>query len=253
MSRAKLTIIVLVAVATLSGNAFAQSTSYVDANATGPTHDGYSWCGAFLEVHRALDLADPGTVIRVANGTYLPDTNGLDDPREGTFQMSNGVTLEGGYAGCGAADPNERNIGLHETIISGDIGVPSDPDDNSYHVVTGSDTDATAMFDGFTITAGNANGNDWYAMGGGMMNYDGSPTVTNRVFSGNSAHHDGGGMYNREYSSPTVTNRTFRGNSSGRAGGGMSNNNVCSPILVNCIFKWKLGVQLRRRSVRLEF
>ena len=56
--------------------------------------------------------------------------------------------------------------------------------DNSYHVVTGA---TGATLDGFTITAGNANGGYPNNRGGGMYNNGSSPTLTNVTFSGNSA------------------------------------------------------------------
>ena len=66
--------------------------------------------------------------------------------------------------------------------------------DNSYHVVTGA---TGATLDGFTITAGNANGTSPNDSGGGMYNRcRSSPTLTNVTFSGNSAAGNGGGMYN---------------------------------------------------------
>ena len=110
-------------------------------------------------------------MIRVANGTYLPDPNGLADPREATFQLANGVTIEGGYAGCGAADPDERDFTVYETTLSGDIGTQGNNADNSYHVVTGSGTDATAVLDGFTVTHGRANAAYPHNNGGGMYNW----------------------------------------------------------------------------------
>ena len=54
-----------------------------------------------------------------------------------------------------------RNPNIYETILSGDLAEDDEPNfvnnsDNSYHVVTGSGTNSTAILDGFTITAGNA-------------------------------------------------------------------------------------------------
>ena len=55
---------------------------------------------------------------------------------------------------------------------------------NSHHIVTGSGVTLTAVLDGFTITAGQANGS--YAdpcgpvCGAGMYNDGGSPTLANR-------------------------------------------------------------------------
>ena len=69
--------------------------------------------------------------------------------REATFQLINGVSLMGGYAGIGADDPDERNIELFESILSGDLlgnDLPDfvNNDENSWHVVTGSGTGDTA-------------------------------------------------------------------------------------------------------------
>ncbi len=62
------------------------------------------------------------------------------------------MAIYGGYAGYGEPDPNATNIGLYETILSGDIGIIGNANDNSYHVVNGSWTDETAIIDGFTVT-----------------------------------------------------------------------------------------------------
>ncbi len=92
-------VILLLSGATVSG----QTLLYVDASATGPGHDGSSWCTAFTELHEALAVVTADTVIRVADGVYHADPTGLADPREATFALSSGVTIEGGYAereGC---------------------------------------------------------------------------------------------------------------------------------------------------------
>jgi len=83
----------------------AQAILYVDANASGPAHDGSSWCNAYLELAPGLRAASAGTTIRVADGEYYPDTAGFPNPRQASFQIKNGVTLEGGYAGCDAPVP----------------------------------------------------------------------------------------------------------------------------------------------------
>jgi len=228
-------------------------TIYVDANATG-ANDGLSWDDAFNFLQDALDVTISGDEIRVAEGIYTPDANSSDPngsgDRTGTFQLINGAAIKGGYAGFGEPDPNARDIATYETILSGDLdgndvlGDPCTVADNSYHVVTGSGTDANTILDGFTITAGNTDilwpaGNS----GGGMYNDNGSPTLTNCIFTGNSAPF-GGGMANYSNSSPTLTNCTFSGNStyplafppSGGTGGGMYNDSNSSPMLTNCTF-----------------
>ena len=123
----------------------------------------------------------------------------------------------------------QRDWVRHVTTLSGDIGTPDDSSDNSYHVLTSSYLDASAILDGFTITAGNANGGSFLPYqpaldeGGGMYNDHSSPTLRNLDFFRNSAFYYGGGMYNLN-SSPTLTNVNVEFNSSvGGFGGGMYN------------------------------
>ncbi|MHC4445894.1 MAG: right-handed parallel beta-helix repeat-containing protein [Planctomycetota bacterium] len=251
-------------------------TIYVDDSATG-ANNGMSWDDAFIELQSALAVATSGDEIWVAGGTYTPDydvnTGMHTGDRIATFQLLNGVALYGGLAGN--EDPatfnlDDRDFEANETILSGDLNGDdaevSDPTDllteptraeNSYHVVTGSGTDETAIVDGFTITAGNADGSLPHDRGGGMYNYNGSPTISNCTFSGNSAQYVGGGMYNKLssptltncgfsgnsavggggmfsfYSNPTLTNCTISGNSARKTGGGMTNS-YSSPTLTDC-------------------
>ena len=229
-------------------------TIYVDANAAGANH-GSSWANAYNFLQDALVDANSSqkpVEIRVAQGIYKPDQGAGITPgdREATFQLINDVILKGGYAGFGEPDPNERDIELYETILSGDLdGNDVDVNDprylwyestrqeNSYHVVTGSGTDETAVLDGFTITGGNDDRMDHYepiGYGSGMLNESGSPTVSNCTFSCNSTSYEGGGMYN-DHSSPTLINCTFNGNVSGSCGGMV--NEYSSPTLRNCTFR----------------
>jgi hypothetical protein len=221
---------------------FAERIIYVDADAPG-ANDGSSWEDAHKYLQDALADANSSPMpvqIRVAQGIYKPDQGAgitLGD-RTRAFQLINGVTMKGGYAGFGAPEPNARNIALYETVLSGDIRRASDTSDNCYHVFyhpKGLNLDATAILDGFTITGGNARSSWPHDCGGGMFNEENSnPTLTNCTFSGNSANRYGGGMYNYK-SSPTVTNCTFSGNSAAY-GGGMYNVDNNSPKVEDCIF-----------------
>jgi uncharacterized repeat protein (TIGR01451 family) len=207
---------------------------YVDVDAPGPVHDGISWTTAYTSLQSALSAASSGDEIWVAEGTYKPTTGGN---RSATFQLLNGVAIYGGFGGYGTSETlrTQRDWATHVVTLSGDIGTVEDPSDNSYHVVTGSSTDETALLDGFTVTMGNANNplspDD---RGGGMYNDDGSPTLTNVTFSGNAANFYGGGMYSGG-GSPTLTNVTFSGNHADYGGGGM-HNSTGSPTLTNVTF-----------------
>jgi len=249
---------ILLSLAAANAPAFAAKTIYVDDDATG-ANNGSSWVDAYNYLQDALADAEssPKPVeIRVAQGVYTPDRtaaepNGTGD-REATFQLISGVTLKGGYAGLGQADPNDRDIELYETVLSGDIGEPLDNADNSYHVVTGSGTDTTAVLDGFAVRRGNAD-NDPTGCGAGMYNEAGSPTVANCTFLLNVADSNGAGMYN-SFSSPTITSCRFILNYAKGAGGGGISNDDSSPRLVNCTFFENLvewgsgGAILSRRS-----
>ena len=214
---------------------------YVDDDAPG-ANNGSSWNNAFNNLQDALTAAEAYTEIRAAQGIYKPDLGAGITPgdRTATFQMKNNVTIKGSYAGCGQPEPNERDIELYETILSGDLNGDDAPDfannaENSYHVVTGSATDETAVLDGFTVTAGNASGiySDANSIGGGMYSDSGSPTVTRCAFTLNAAT-CAGGMANWQNSNPTVSNCTFMENW-GRSFGGMWNSHS-HPTVTGCAF-----------------
>ena len=218
---------------------------YVAAGANG-RRTGAGWPDAFTDLKEALDMAVPGHEIWVAAGAYKPARS--DGERAASFHLKSGVALYGGFAGT-ERKRDERDPETNETTLSGDLNGDDGPDfansdENSYHVVVGSACDQTAILDSFTITGGNADGHSpdedplgeyAYNDGGGMYNREnGSPTVANCIFVGNSANDSGGGMYNRLGSNPTLTNCLFRANSA-NDGGGMYNQSS-SPELTGCMF-----------------
>ncbi|GAG40037.1 unnamed protein product, partial [marine sediment metagenome] len=222
---------------------------YVDASA--PTDgDGSSWTTAYNNLQDALDVAANQcetvviTEIWVADGTYMPD-GGYMPPaephvtgtgsREATFQLVSGVAVYGGFTGD-ETSLDQRDPAANATILSGDLNGddaevvnPADLQDeptraeNSYHVVTGSGCDPTAVLDGLTIVGGYAYCSTYGCSsddfsGGGMLNANGSPTVINCIFRANTAKGDdycsssarcegaGGGMYNYDGSYPILRN-----------------------------------------------
>jgi len=149
---------------------FLRTKIYVD-NRAGGANNGLNWENAFTSLQDALDMAQKGNKILVAQGLYTPDIgqNRIPGDYSLSFAIPNGAEVKGGYAGLGDANPDTRDIVTYETILSGDL---NDDDkrvtdvydlygevsrlDNSLHVVTAHDVDNTTLLDGFTITAGNS-------------------------------------------------------------------------------------------------
>ncbi|MHC4945671.1 MAG: right-handed parallel beta-helix repeat-containing protein, partial [Planctomycetota bacterium] len=113
----------------------------------------------------------------------------------------------------GKAITLQSEQGADVTVIDGN--------QNGSVVTCQSGEGADSVLDGFTITNG-----------GGMCNWESSPTVTHCIFTNNWAG-EGGGMFNED-SSPTVTHCTFTENYACR-GGGVYNLNS-SPTLTQCTF-----------------
>jgi len=214
---------------------------YVDDDTVG-ANDGSSWLNAYNYLQDGLadaNASEKPVEIRVAEGIYKPDWGANQTPgdRTVTFGLINGVTIKGGYAGFGEADPNARDITKHETVLSGDLAGNdvdvNDPCDllkepsraeNSYHVVTSSKTDRSAVIEGFTISGGNASVKPFDPMldiglnsvGGGMFNSGGAPSLIKCLFICNSAWQAGGGFCSVSFRGPggypMMTNCTFFGN-----------------------------------------
>lgn len=245
----------------MSVTAFAGQIIYVDGDAS-RANNGTSWTDAHNYLQDALadaNSSDKPVEIRVARGVYKPDQGANQTPgdRAATFQLINSVAIKGGYAGLGECDPDARDIAAYETILSGDLAGDDlhvndlsklysqrDRRENSQHVVTGSGTDATAILDGFRVTAGCDlrplpmvfHPPDFY--GGGMVILAGSPTVIQCTFVAN-ANYSGGAMAILEASNPTLVNCRFEHNYAWH-GGAISNANS-NPSLIGCHFYQNLA------------
>ncbi len=219
---------------------------YVDAAQPDDTQDGRSWATAKKTLGAALAIAGGGYEIRVKAGTYVP-TTGTD--RTLSFAMKNDLKIYGGFSGAAGEDIDTRTDfcvgGIHETILSGDIGTPGDYTDNSYHLFyhpKGTNLDSSAVLDGFTIQNGNADDYDDHSRGGGMFNYQSSPTIRNVTFLSNNAFSEGGAIYNCYFSSPAVSNTLIYSNSA-NYGGGVANDTVSGPVFTNATIVYNNSVQ----------
>src|SRR5262249_7780803 len=131
------------------------------------------------------------------------------------------------------AQLSERSWTANVTTLSGDLAGNDDDSfanngENSYHVVTGA---SGATLDGFTISAGNANGSGMTVFGAGIYNDSTNTTLSNLIVSSNQATNGGAGVYNNA-SSPSITNVSISGNQASN-GGGIYNDNASSAVLTN--------------------
>ena len=236
----------------------ASVTYYVDGTGGHDGNDGTSWASAFATLPQALGVAGGGDTIYIAQGTYTPGPD-----RSDSFTITGNQYRLKIYGGFEAGDAfADRSPADHPTILSGDIGTPGDPSDNSYHVVVvdggtgigpdiGANITGATVLSGVTITGGNANGAAPDNRGGGLF-CDGegpgnacSPTLKNITFSDNAAE-DGGAIYNNGYdgtSSPTILRAVFADNTAENNGGALYNDGtrsyfptVSSPTITNALF-----------------
>ncbi|MCX7976452.1 MAG: hypothetical protein N2646_05205, partial [Bellilinea sp.] len=237
---------------------------YVRANGGSVLNNGMSWNNAFKNLQQALNVATNGDEIWVAAGVYYPDEAPFfpPDSRNATFYLEDGVAIYGGFNGTETL-LSQRNVAVNLTILSGDVDnndLNSDNNfiaentseivgSNAYHVVTTNGNAASAILDGFVITAGKADGNaDPLNKGGGVFAFQSSATLRNLSFSANYAG-SGGGLvgvdcpalslttvdFAKNYavfvgggialinSTLTLTNVMLGGNEAGSSGGGMDN------------------------------
>jgi len=216
----------------ISSPIFTQSRFYVHASATGG-NTGLSWIDAYTNLQTALQTAQPGDQIWVAEGTYRP-TNSSD--RNISFELQSGVGLYGGFAGT-EIDLGMRDWAAHPTLLSGDIGTPGDSTDNSFTVLYLFQPDSSTVLDGFTVCHGvandaaSANGPfDRVVSGGGLYidagNWDAFPNIRNCRFWHNTAQNYGAGALVYGTSAARVTPRfehcQFEANHSMTLGGGLA-------------------------------
>lgn len=266
INRVFLPLITIVACAISAG-----AQVFVKADATG-SNDGTSWQNAYTDLSAAIHATTSGA-IWVAAGIYKPttDENGQvpADARLKTFKFKKGIAIYGGFAGS-ESTLSERNWDSNKTVLSGDIGVPGNHDDNCRHVVLSQfgALDSNTILDGLWIIDGGhysqyggagvyvegagtfvirncvIENNESYRNGGGIYIFSADPIVENNVFRKNKAF-SGGAIY-LYYSDAIVRNNQFIENkvddypttsSSSLAGGAISISAYGSPRITNNLFK----------------
>lgn len=120
---------------------------FVDLDATG-NNDGSSWTDAFTDLGDALDYAQAGEAIWVAEGTYFSPGQGANGAV--LWQIPDGVALLGGFNGtewdAAQAEPLE-----HETIISGNAGNLNVSTDNVSGLLACEESSIGVRIAGFTF------------------------------------------------------------------------------------------------------
>ncbi|MBX2903472.1 MAG: T9SS type A sorting domain-containing protein [Chitinophagales bacterium] len=211
-----------------------QNVLYVDAGRAA-SGDGSTWENAFRTLSEALDRANycPAIdTILVARGNYFPKGYQSNTDRSASFTiLRSGLHVKGGYPNGGGA----RNLAENNTFLNGNIGDEGSSADNSYHVVTFKNAGVSSL-DGFIITNGNADGvTAPDNSGGGVYNAcsgtgnNSNPAIFNCVFVDNKAHY-GAAIFNRASAQAqiqlTVTNAVFTRDSAYTDGGAVYNEGV---------------------------
>lgn len=250
------------------GGLASAGTLYVNANLATGANDGSSWANAYqgsAGLQTALAAAIAGDEIFAAQGRYVPTQT---TTRTISFALKNGVAIYGSFLGTESSPAERPPFGTAWSILDGDllgddatVGVA----DNSFHLVTTTGTNNTAVLDGFQVRGGNANGaggnND---RGGGILVVSAvSPVIRNCLFDDNRCTFGGAAGYINNGGAPTFTSCTFQDGNGGSfggafdvAGGGalrfdrcLFQNNTAAragaleifsstgPIVANCIFR----------------
>ncbi|WP_158960422.1 MBG domain-containing protein [Myroides fluvii] len=214
-------------------------------NAVGELADALHWAHA----HKADFSAAAPLQIWVAKGTYYPLYHPVTfaastTDRDVTFFMVDHVNLYGNFAG-NETSLDQRNFAntTHETILSGDLGLDEDVSNNAYHVVVAAnENEVEFKLDGFTITQGNANGQNSLQInnravhrnyGGGIYAFSSSSIVLMNSRISNNKADNGGGISAFSFSSSfsiVLTNSRISNNKANRGGGIFSSSSTTSSI-----------------------
>ncbi|HMN97269.1 MAG TPA: choice-of-anchor Q domain-containing protein [Phycisphaerales bacterium] len=242
---------------------------HVDPTAP-PGGNGATWQTALRHLSDALSIAAAGDEIRLATGVHRPDTSaavpGGTGDRNAFFAIGGPMSLRGGFAGLGGADPNLNDPSIHLTILSGDLAENDGDgilDDNSERLISVPASSAgVVVIDGLTLAGANGLGalrieatgvmvsrcrfigNRSIAAGGAIFAtkpltlLHGSAFIANR--SGSSGQGTGGVVYfEGAASSTSMSDCYFEGNISSHQGGavcyGVSATAV-TPEISDCVF-----------------
>jgi len=199
---------------------------YVKQNANG---NGSSWTDAIGNLQQAIDMplgCYDSSEVWVAAGNYYPNSVGLTNVNEASFNLRNNIVLYGGFNGSETLI-NQRDWNVNKSILNGNVGSLTDSTDNSSVVVSVLMQDSIAILDGFTIENGYYNG---FGNSGGSGIYCNKSRfkLKNLTIVNNFCNSNGGGLYAID-SKIDLENSLFTSNKA-NSGGAMSLNNTVMNI-----------------------
>jgi hypothetical protein len=232
--------------------AVAQITRYVSTTGTNSNPaSATSWATSTTNLQGAINASSSGDQVWVAQGTYKPTTG---DDRNASFSMKNGVTIYGGFIGTETTLSSRPALSVtvpSGSTLSGDVGIPGNPTDNSFHIINNPNGITTsAVLNGFVISEGNTSGifPDYYGAGvynnGSGAGNSCSPRIVNCFFVNNSAT-EGGALYNNANSGGSsnaqIVNCVFLNNTATSFGGAVENDGgnggSNQSEFINCVFQ----------------
>jgi len=169
------------------GTPIAGQVIYVDGEATGVA-DGTSWADAYTDLQEAMQTAQAGQEIWLADGVYLPTQDG---DRDVYFNLPSGVDLYGGFNGS-EMNICQRDFKETRSVLSGDLLqddkvdvvniVPLEllftgTEENSHYVLRNSQVTDDIKIDGIAISGGVADGSNTAGGGGFLFVNDNDATL----------------------------------------------------------------------------
>jgi hypothetical protein len=202
---------------------------YVDINATG-LNNGASWLDAYTDLQDALNIAQAGQQIWVAEGIYKTSST---NNRLESFVLKNNVPVYGGFNGT-ETTLEQRDWFTNITNLSGNIGNIASTADNAYHVIFADDEFGSFYIDGFSIFGGNANGllvHEDIGAAALIEFSEGTFTIANCFVFNNFADYTGGAV--STFANSVFLNTSFVNNEA-HIGGAISWTN--GTLIENCLF-----------------
>ena len=207
-----------------AGNFYIGVSKYVKPVGSG-LGNATSWADASGDLQATITLAGNGDQIWVAAGTYTSSVG------TNAFSMKDKVAVYGGFIGTETL-LSQRDWASNQTTLTASAAVTSNAlIDNGTFTLT-----SLSRLDGFTVT--NSFGG---TKAGGLYNNASSPTISNCIFTNNSAGSGGtianvAAVMNNNGSNPIFVNTKFLNNTSGNVVGAIYDTLNSSPQIINCTF-----------------